>query len=134
MLRCFVICALSTAICFGQHAVDPTQGLHRLICLVPLIGTGTVGDPIRPEYVPAPGAPPSRAGVIAWSFQRTDDGKMAIVHFVAADRKALQIIHADKRPEVRVFEVGKATRAEIETEMRKYKADFNLDTLQVVAR
>ena len=89
---------------------------------------------MRPEYTPAPGAAPSRSGIVAWSFQLTDDGKMAIVHFVAADRKALQAILADKGPEIRIFEVGKATRAEIETEMRKYKANFDLDTLKVMAR
>ena len=119
---------------FAQHAVGPTQGFHRLICLVHLTGSGTVADPRRPEYVPSPGTALSRSGILAWSSQITDDGKMAIVHLVAADRTPLQGVLADARPEIRVFEVGKATRAEIEKEMRKYKADFNLDTLQVVAR
>ena len=67
-------------------------------------------------------------------MQVTDDGKMAIVHYVAVDPKAFAAILADKRPEIRVFEVGRHSRAEIETEMQKYRKDFSLDSLQVVAR
>jgi hypothetical protein len=117
-----------------QHAVDPTQGFHRLICLVHLTGSGTLDDPMRPEYVPPPGAASSRAGIIAWAFQVTDDGTMAIVHLVAADRKAFRSIFADTRPEIRVFEIGVATRAQIEAELGMYKAGFTLDKLKVVAR
>jgi hypothetical protein len=118
----------------AQHAVDASQGFNRLICLVHLIGSGTVSDPRRPEYTPAPGTAPSRSGIIAWSFQITDDGQMAIVHLVAADRNALQAVLADTRPEIKVFEVGKATRQQFETEMGMYKAGFNLDTLRVIVR
>jgi hypothetical protein len=80
-----------------QHAVDPTQGFHRLVCLVHLTGSGNV-------------------------------------HFVAADRKAFQSIFADTRPEIRVFEIGVATQAQIEAEMGMYKAGFSLENLKVVAR
>jgi hypothetical protein len=105
-----------------------------VICLVHLTGSGTLDDPMRPEYAPAPGSAPSRAGIIAWAFEVSDDGTMAIVHFVAANRKAFQSIFADTRPEIRVFEIGVATRAQIEAEMGMYKAGFNLDNLQVGAR
>jgi hypothetical protein len=89
---------------------------------------------MRPEYAPPPSSQRSRAGIIAWAFQPTDDGTMAIVHFVAADRRAFASIFADARPEIRVFEIGKDTRAQIEAEMRMYKAGFSLDSLRVVAR
>jgi hypothetical protein len=125
---------LSAFSLYGQHAVDPTQGFHRLICLVHMTGSGSVSDPKRPEYVPGPADQPSRDGIIAWSFQPTDDGKMAIVHIVAAKREALAAIHGDKRPEIRVFQIGKDSRESIEKEMRKFKKDFDLDTLKVVAR
>jgi hypothetical protein len=75
-----------------------------------------------------------RAGIIAWGFQVTDDGKMAIVHLVSPDRRAFARILADQRPEIRVFELGKDSRAAIELEMRKYKQDFDLDTLEVAAQ
>jgi hypothetical protein len=125
---------LSTFPLFAQHAVDPGQGFHRLICLVHLTGSGKVNDPKRPEFVPGPEAARSRDGIIAWSFQPTDDGTMAIVHVVAVNRNAFAPILADARPEIRVFEIGVATRAQIEAEMQKYKAGFNLDSLKVVAR
>jgi hypothetical protein len=117
-----------------RHAADPSQAFHRLICLVHLKGSGTLTDPRRPEYVPDPGAEPSRGGIIAWAFQLSDDGTMAIVHYVAVDRNAFQAILADRRPEVRVFEIGVATRAQIEAAMSKYKAGFSLDSLRVMAR
>jgi len=105
-----LVAAFSGVVRGQQHAIDPTQGLHCLICLVHLTGSGTLDDPRRPEYAPAPGAARSRAGIIAWAFQPTDDGTMAIVHLVAADRKAFASIFADTRPEIRVFEIGVATR------------------------
>ena len=60
---------------------------------------------------------------------------MAILHVVAANRKALDAILSDKRADVRVFEVGKHGKESIETELKKYKKDFSLEvTVQVVAR
>jgi hypothetical protein len=117
MPRCiavFVIfVALLSGTVFGQHAVDPAQRYHRLICLVHLTGTGTAADPIRPEYAPSEEerARAGRSGILAWSFQITDDGTMAIVHLAAADRNAFKQILADTRPEIRVFEIGKDDRA-----------------------
>jgi len=133
--RCFPALTLGVVFIsslFAQHAVDPAQRYHRLICLVHLTGSGKPGDEIKAEYVPSDVT--SRAGIIAWSMQITDDGKMAIVHLVAVDRNAFAPILADKRPEIRVFEIGKDTQQAIETEMRKYKANFSLDSLKVVAR
>lgn len=89
---------------------------------------------MRPEYVPGPSDKPSRAGIIAWSVQPTDGGKMAIVHLVAVDRTAFAAILADKRPEIRVFEIGKVPPAAIEAEMRKYKQNFSLDSFKVLAQ
>jgi hypothetical protein len=67
-------------------------------------------------------------------MQVSDDGKMAIVHMVAVDRHAFEAILADKRAEIRVFEIGKDSREDIETELKKYKKDFNLDSLRVLAQ
>jgi hypothetical protein len=44
----------------------------------------------------------------------TDDGKMVIIHVVAADRHAFDTIFADKRPKIKVFEIGVNSREEIE--------------------
>lgn len=92
------------------------------------------GDGTAPvSAAPAAGGAAGR-GIIAWSFTPTDDGKMAIIHVVAVDRNALAPMLADKRSEVRVFEIGVDKPEAIEKEMKKYKKDFTLDSLQVVAR
>jgi hypothetical protein len=59
---------------------------------------------------------------------------MAIIHVVAVNRSAFAQILADTRPEVRVFEIGKDSRAAIEAEMQKYKAGFDLSKFQVMAQ
>ena len=135
MPRCVAVFVLFSALfsgtVFGQHAVDPAQRYHRLICLVHLTGSGTASDAIRPEHVPVSADPASRSGILAWSFQPSDDGQMAIVLYVAADRRAFAEILADTRPEIRIFEIGKDDRATIETELRKYKKNFTLDTMML---
>ena len=81
---------------------------------------------------PAPAAMSSRPGILGWSMQKSDDGKMAIVQMVAADRHAFDSILADTRPEVRVFEIGKTPAATIQAEMKKYKQDFDLNNFRVM--
>ena len=140
--RLSVLCAILLVVSsqyavgqMGQHAVDPSQRYHRLICLVHLSGSGKHDDdPILPEYVPGISDKAARTGIIAWSSQIADDGKMAIIQMVAVDRKAFDAILADKRAEIRVFEIGKDKKEAIESEMRKYKKDFSLDAFRVVAQ
>lgn len=127
-----IIIATYTSILFAQqHGVDPAHRYHRLICLVHLTGGGTAADPVRPEYVPNATDTPSRSGILAWSAQMSDDGKMAIVEYVAADRAAFASILADKRPEVLVFEIGKNDRNTIETALKVFKKGFSLDSLRL---
>jgi hypothetical protein len=71
---------------------------------------------------------------VAWSFELTDDKSMAILHVAATNSQAFAPILADTRPEVKVFQLGKDSRATIEAEMQKYRKDFNLDNFRVVAR
>jgi hypothetical protein len=117
----------------AQHAADPSARYYRLICLVHFTGSGKHTDPVRPEYVPTAAAT-SRDGIVAWRVQVTDDKSMAIVHLVGANRQAFNAVLNDTRPEIRVFEIGKHGKAEIEAELRKYKKDFDLDSFQVVAQ
>jgi hypothetical protein len=136
-MRVFQCALLLSANLFGQHPArhdtDPTARYHRLICLVHVVGSGKPADPVRPEYVPA-AADAARQGILAWSFQLTDDKSMAIVHLVASNRHAFDSIFADARPEILVFEIGKDSRAKIEAAMQKYKAGFDLSKFTVVAR
>ena len=132
MLRyilCFpVLLCGSALICSGQQPVPPNAAFHHVICLVHLVGSGRGGDAIRPDFAPISKIR-DRGGILAWTFQLTDDKKMAIVHYVVADRAALAPVLADRRPEIRVFEIGKHSRPVIEQEMKKYKKNFNLDML-----
>jgi hypothetical protein len=116
----------------GQHAVDPAHRYFRLIALVPLTGTGTRSDPIRPRYVPNVGDALSRDGIIAWSSQLTDDGHKAIIHIAAVNHRAFDAILAD--PNVTAFEIGKADPAAIVTALQQFRQNFTLDSLKVVAQ
>jgi hypothetical protein len=117
-----------------QRHVNPGNTHVRVLAVVPLTGTGKNGDPIRPEFAPAPlapGAKPDPNGIIGFSVQICDDHKHALVEFVARDRSAFKQIMADTRSDVKVFEKGKAKRADIEAEFRKWKHDFDLDHIHV---
>jgi hypothetical protein len=105
---------------------------HRILAVVPMTGSGTAADPQRPMFAPAPramAARPARTALLAWNYLSSDDGKWALVEFVAADRAAFAAILADKR--YRVFEKGKAKKAGVETEFRKYRKNFDLNRLGV---
>jgi hypothetical protein len=119
----------------GPHHVDPGNAGARILAVVPLVGTGRNGDPIRPAYAPlqpAPGVRPDLSGILGFTLQVTDDRKHALVEFVARDRSAFKQIMADTRSDVKVFEKGKAKPADIEKEFKKYKKDFDIN--QMVGR
>ena len=128
-----VLLALSLSNALSQHKVNLRNMYERLVCVVPMTGAGTPDDPRRPLYapVPTPGAPPSRDGIVAFTFQESDDGRSALVGFVARDRAAFKEILEDNR--VKAFEKGKHKKDDIEKEFRKLKRNFDLSTLQVGA-
>jgi hypothetical protein len=111
--------------------VDPRLTYQRLICVVPMTGTGTADDPRRPKYVPAE---PSRdrTGILAWNSIATFDGAFAIVEFVAADQSAFRDILADKS--IKVFRRGKNLRDEIEVELKKWRGDIDFEKFFTVAQ
>ena len=118
----------------GQRKVDPKNTYARIICVVPMIGTGAPDDPKRPQYAPWP--PPSatqarsRGTILAFTQQLSDDGKSAIVELVASDRSAFQAILNDKQ--IKVFVKGTDKKDDIEKELKRYKKDFDLDKFGVV--
>jgi hypothetical protein len=119
MIRILAALSVSAGVLFAQGRVAPENLYPRVLCVVPMVGTGTPSDPRRPMFVPAPpvantqtgpstasanaaanpsdapadpGAPPAatpRTGIIGFQYQLTDDGKSAIVELVGADRDAL---------------------------------------------
>ena len=132
--RLVAVVCLCAPLC-AQHRVDPRNMYERAMCVVPIVGAGTPDDPRRPAYAPvtpAPGVLPSRDGIIAFTFQESDDGKLALVEFVALTRDAFKELLADTRPDVKVFTKGKDKREDIEKEFKKHKKDIDLDSFRTV--
>lgn len=117
----FVVCA--------QRRVDPRNAYNRVIAVVPLIGSGTAADPKRPEYAPWPVSQDPN-GIIGFIFEATDDGKSAVVEFVAQNRVAFGALLADRT--IQVFEKGSASKAAIENAIKQARKDFSLDSFGMV--
>jgi hypothetical protein len=130
----------------GPGIVPVMSSYQRVYAVVPLIGSGAYGDPIRPMFVPAGGfqqnqpsiieqrspaadGKPVRTGIISYSYVPSDDGKSALVEFVSADREGLREILESKAPGVTAFERGRAGKAEIEASFKLKKRDFDLDKM-----
>jgi hypothetical protein len=124
-----LICAAALS---AQRRVDPKFTYTRVICVVPIVGSGTSADPKRPQYAPLPRTAPNQPlpGIIAYMQQISDDGKYALVEYVAKDQSALQTILNDKS--IKVFIKGKDKKGDIETELKKYKKDFDLNQFGLV--
>jgi hypothetical protein len=117
---------------FGQQRVSAEQANHHVFAVVPLIGTGKPGDPKRPMFVPSDAeraALPkgTRPAILSYHMQVSDDGKSALVEFVGASPLDLKPISASQAPGVIAFERGKTTKAQIEAEFKKHKANFDAD-------
>ena len=111
--------------------VDARNSYRRVYCVVPMVGVGTWADPRRPKYAPlmANRDPTSRSGILAYSYQPSDDGHFALVQFVAADRNAFQEVQADAS--AKTFQRGSADPVAILEEFQKFKKGFRLETIEV---
>jgi hypothetical protein len=140
LLACLL---LTTILLHGQRRVDPKNLYHRIICVAPLTGSGTATDPVRPKYAPWPlpaqqfpapkpvtSAGQTQGGIIAFSYLPSDDGRFALVEFVAHTRAAFQPILSD--PSIQVFEKGRVSRSTIEAALQKYRKSFSLEQFGTV--
>jgi hypothetical protein len=114
-----------------RNGVDMRNTHQRVIAVVPIIGAGTPADPRRPAYIPAPAGTPSRTGIIAFTWQASDDNKFALCEFVADSRAALAPILADKSITV-IFEKSKAKKDDVGNALKKFKKDFDPDKFGVM--
>jgi hypothetical protein len=143
-MRCLAMRALAgvclfAGVSFSGPRPDPAGIYERIICVVPMIGSGTYHDPRRPQFAPAessvalagntPGFAEAPA-IVAFHSVPSDDGLFAIVEFVARDRAAFKPILAANPSAVKVFERGKASKDDLLKELRKFKKDFTLESLQ----
>lgn len=126
-----LLVAASIPAVFAQHKVQMRNMYERLICVVPMVGTGTPEDPRRPLYAPLPTAEPSPDGIVAFTYVESDDGLRALVELVARDRAAFKGILEENRSDVKIFEKGKHKKDDIEKEFKKLRRDFDLDQLGV---
>jgi hypothetical protein len=122
-----VVVCLFAATCLGvaQQRVSPLNMYERVLAIVPLIGKGTAQDPIRPLYAPVPSftSPPSRTGILGYTHVLSDDGKFALVEFVARDRSAFSAILADTT--IKVWLKGRDNRADAIAAFQQHKANFD---------
>ena len=125
----------------AQPKVDSQHLYERIWVVVPMVGKGTLADPKRPMYAPTPLALnlplgqvaaqqiAARTGIIGYSQQVSDDGKFALVEFVARDRSAFKDILADTT--VKSFSKGRDKKEDVEAEFKKYKKDFDFNRFGV---
>jgi hypothetical protein len=118
-----------TLLASAQRRVDPRNSYSRVIAVVPLTGSGTAADPKRPKYAPWP-VSQSIDGIIGFVFEPTDDGKSAVVEFVAQNRAALSSLLADKT--IQVYQKGAVSKAAIETAIKQVRKDFSLESFGMV--
>jgi len=116
----------------AQQKVSASNTYHRILATVPMIGAGTANDPRRPAYTPAPqrGANAKRS-TIGFTAQISDDGRYALVEFVAKDPSAFKDLLADKRSDVKIFEKGKTKKEDIEREFKTLKTTIDLSKMEV---
>lgn len=116
------LCAFTLS---AQGRVPQQFRYERLIVVVPMVGTGATDDPIRPMFSPTPDEMQSgKSPFISVDYELSDDGKTALVEFVALDRSAFAEIRASSSREVKFFERGKNTKAEVEQEFSKVKSGY----------
>ena len=85
-MKMFII--LLPALLLGQaqfRKVDPQLTHERIVAIVPIVGAGTAKDPKHPLFSDLP-------GIAGFTAELSDDGRLALVEFVAKDRKLLDTI------------------------------------------
>ena len=121
---------------------DFHAGHHRLICVVPLIGAGTVQDPRRPLLAPIaaqiqPRSKPNPQrgyqatvddSLFAYHSVLTDHGQFAIVMFTAQSQAAVNALRKQQGV-LRLFDSQSTRAADLIPELRKFKKDFDLQVL-----
>jgi hypothetical protein len=124
---------------------------ERVIAVVPMTGSGSFEDPVRPLFADLAVRREGADDALAFSWEPSDDGKFAIAEFSARHRRTLEaLLCADSRTaarvregecpsdaareDVKVFVPGQDRKADIERELKKFKRDFNPDKFAERAR
>jgi hypothetical protein len=145
LLVCLLIIAnLPGAAVSATFSPNREAMYHRIICVVPIVGSGTAKDPKRPLFTPlGPGGsalPPINAKakvqpdrrIIASQSVPADDGNSVIVMFVARNYEAFQPILSDPRV-IAKFERKEIREQDLVKALRKYKKNFEMQQLRMGA-
>ena len=128
MIRAIVLTLTCVCTLLAQSSVPKEFQNERIMAIVPMVGTGTAKDPIRPMFAPTPDEGISgKSKVLSFTYELSDDGKIALVEFVAKDRDSLKDILVSKVPGVKVFERNKNTKDDVEREFQKVKPSYTFD-------
>ena len=141
-----LLCRAAVGVCLsifsmsGASAPGGSRPVYpQLVCVVPIIGTGTLAAPRRPLSAPVAGAEapthaPSKgfrdaAAITASRSVLSDDGLFAIVLFEAHDRAAFKPILNDKTVLQR-FDLSNTTLNALLPALRVFKKNFDIRMLQ----
>lgn len=111
----------------GVDACEPRfNGLSKVRCVY---ADAVSACPVTLNVAPAAGSKPT-GRILPYTCGPGDDGRFALVEFVATDRAALDDILKETHPGVKVFRLGEQGRKAVLTELRKFRQDFdfNLDS------
>ena len=124
MNRILIAMSVFAGLAYAQFRQPPPNLYFRVFAIVPYTGKGTWADPKRPMFAPlASEIGRDKSGILAYYHESTDDGKSAVVVFVAANRSALQPLLSN--PAVQAFEQGKLPRAQVEQALKAVRRDFD---------
>ena len=125
---------------------DQSNRYQRVICVVPIVGSGTLQDPKRPMFTPSMGNP---SGPVESAPKRTkgfteephlsgyqsvlsDDGGTAIVEFVARDRAAFKpLFEASRAHTITLYKPNQVSTDELVRDLQKVRKTFSLHMFRV---
>ena len=94
--------------------VDPQLTHERIIAIVPMVGAGTVKNPKHPLFS-------DQDGLTGFTAEISDDGRFALVEFVAKESKFLTAIANSGERQERKDSPNKDALLE---EFKRYKRNF----------
>ena len=94
--------------------VDPQLTHERIIAIVPMVGAGTAKNPKRPQYS-------DLEGLTGFTAEISDDGRFALVEFVAKESKFLiPLANSGQRQERK----DSPNKDAVLEEFKRYKRNF----------
>ena len=116
-MKLILISLILPLLAFAQaqfRRVDPQLTHERVVAIVPVIGAGTAKDPKHPLFSDLP-------GLIGYTAELSDDGRLALVEFVVKDRSRFDaIINSGQR----LARKDSAAKDSIYEEFKQLKRNF----------